>query len=314
MQGCKKLFQRDKIFLLCLSAVVTLTLLYGLLWGGNVIRQDKEIFQRYQEKHEEGFFDDLGPIWANMAYGMIEQTITGVMKVVFAAVVIAQFIKWSVLEGKRGKEFQNLLPVKTSAYVNYDYVCGILFLWLPAVITGIVVSILAKQYEMEGTLGVNEIFNNIWGEVGREIIVISCIYSLLVFAKKITRYIPGILLFLLICFCAVWLCYANFSVLWDRGAHNAGFSWSYMVLAALALIFVLLSYFCDRKRDIAGNGLFYFKSVHFLVMLMIFLELFIIFATSIILPFGMAAKAVSLMLAAFVTVGVHYLTRGRAAG
>lgn len=317
MQGCKKLFQRDKIFLLCLSGIVFLALLFGLLQCHNIIRQDMELIQTFRKLYGEEILGELGYSASQMVYWMTEHAITSVMKAVFAVVVIVQFIKWNVLEGKRGKEFQNLLPVKSSACVTYDYVCGILFLWVPAVIMGIIVSILANQYKMEEFLNKNMNFNigNIWSEVGREMIVVSCIYSFLVFAKKITRYIPGILLILPICCYAVWVLAAGNSVLWDWGFHNAGKTWEYIAFLALIPVFVLLSYFCDRKRDIAGNGLFYFKSVHFLFMLITFVELFGIFDTSmvILIPFGGTANIVSLILAAAVTAGIHYLTWGRRA-
>lgn len=315
MQGCKKLFQRDKIFLLCLSGIVFLALLFGLLQCHNIIRQDMELLRTFRELYGVEILGDLGFSASQMVYGMTEYAITGVMKAVFAVVVIAQFIKWNVLEGKQGKEFQNFLPVKSSACVTYDYVCGILFLWVPAVIMGMIVSIMENQYKMEEFFNMNMNFNigNIWSEVGREIIVVSCIYSFLVFAKKITRYIPGILLVLPICCYAVWFLGNGSSVLWDWGFHNAGKIWEYMAFLALIPVFVLSSYFCDRKRDIAGNGLFYFKSVHFLFMLIIFAELFGIFDTSVVIlvPFGVAADIISLILAAAVTTGMHYLTWGK---
>ncbi|MBD5541282.1 MAG: hypothetical protein HDR00_08855 [Lachnospiraceae bacterium] len=316
MQGCKKLFQRDKIFLLCLSGVVALTLLFTLFQCRNMIKQDIEMIDMLLGFHGEEFLAGAEGVWSMLA-GMTQYAITNVMKAALVIVVIAQFVKWNVLEGKRGKEFQNLLPVKSSACVTYDYICGILFLWVPAVIMGITVSILTKpfeQYEQMGILNMSGIMDNIWSEVGRELIIVSFIYSFLVFAKKITRYIPGILLLMLICnYMILWVSGTGYSLLWDWGFYNAGYIREYILFLLMALVFVALSYFCDRKRDIAGNGLFYFKPVHFLVMLMIFAELFSISVTGIILPSRVMTSVVSLILAALVTVGVHYLTWGRKA-
>lgn len=274
------------------------------------------MIQFFQEVYGVDILDEMGLTVLDMGYSMVESGVTGIMIAVSVVVIVAQFIKWNVLEGKRGKEFQNFLPVKSSACVTYDYICGILFLWVPAVITGIVVLILAKQYEMEELMDVNKGFNiisDVWSEVGREIIVLSCIYCFLVFAKKITRYIPGILLLLLLCCYMVWLVTAGSSVFWNWGFYNAGNTLEYMLILALVPVFVLLSYFCDRKRDIAGGGLFYFKSVHFLVMLIVFAESFVICVSGMVIPGKVAAYIISLILAAVVTVGMHYLTWGRRA-
>lgn len=314
MQGCKKLFQRDKIFLLCLSGTVALVLLYMLFQCCNIVGQDIEMIEEFMEHFGKDFFLRNGEVWDTAAW-MTEYAITRVMKAVLVIVVAAQFVKWNVLEGKRGKEFQNLLPVKSATCVTYDYICGILFLWVPTVIMGIMAAIMIKpfeQYEQMGIMDLSNTFDNIWCEVGRELIIVSFIYSFLVFAKKITRYIPGILLLVLICnYMLLWIFGTGYTVLWDWGFYNAEYIREYILFLLMALVFVVLSYFCDRKRDIAGNGLFYFQSVHFLVMLAIFVELFAISVTGIILPSRVVTNVVSLILAALVTVGVHYLTWGR---
>lgn len=317
MQGCKKLFQRDKIFLLCLSGAVALTLLYGLFQCWHIIKQDTEMIEMFLGYYGVEFFNENGALVWEMAAGMTKWVITSVMKAVLVIVVVAQFIKWNVLEGKRGKEFQNLLPVKSATCVTYDYICGILFLWVPVVITGIMAAILTKpfeQYAQMGILDLSSTFDNIWCEVGRELIMVSCIYSFFVFAKKITRHLPGILLLLLIYNYMMLLVFrTGYSILWDWSFYNAEYIREYILFLLMALVFVVLSYFCDGKRDIAGNGLFYFKSVHFLVMLVIFAECFVITVTGIILPSRVALGVVSLILAALVTTGVHYLTWGRKA-
>lgn len=315
MQGYKKLFQRDKIFLLCLSGAVALTLLYGLFQCCNIVKQDIELIEKFMEFYGKEFFLEHGDV--SGAVWMTQYAIIHVMKAVFVIVAVAQFVKWNVLEGKRGKEFQNLLPVKSATCVTYDYICGILFLWVPTVIMGITAAILLKpfkQYEQMGIMDLSGTFGNIWCEVGRELIMVSCIYSFLVFAKKITRYMPGILFLLLICnYMMLWVFRTGYSILWDWSFYNAEYIREYILFFLMALVFIVLSYFCDGKRDIAGNGLFYFKSVHFLVMLVIFVELFATSVTGIILPSRVVTGIVSLILAALVTAGVHYLAWGRKA-
>lgn len=307
MQEYKRLFRRDKIFLLCLSGAVAVILLFGLLNCCKTLNSYEELRQFYGGLYGQEFVETNLSDLQGVFTGFVETTCIYMMKCVFAAVVLAQMIKWSILEGKRGKEFQNLLPVKSASHVTYDYICGILFLWTPVLIEGIAAVILAKGY---GLTFIDADTNYVYGEVMRELIWISFLYSLLVFAKKITRYIPGILLTVLVFGCAGLMSGQMTYIFWDWSWHIAEVPREYLLLLALIPVLVALSYWCDKKRDIAGNGLFYFKTVHFLMMAVIFAELFCIFAVSEIVPWGMAANMIGVLLAGAVTAGVHYLTWG----
>lgn len=321
MTGFRKLFQRDKIFLLCLTGAVALTLLLGFFRCCNIVRQEREMHQMYAEYFGEAFFEEHGLEWAFLASGWTGTAIRGMMQAVFVVVMIAQAVKWNVQEGKRGKEFQKLLPVKSDALITYDYICGILFLWAPAAIVGIMVSILAKQYELAMAVGIPGTMAEIWGEMGREFITVSFLYSLLVFAKKISRYMPGILLFLLVCggmLVAAGLVFgADFRVILEWGFQNEGKTGEYATLILIELAAVPLSYWCDSRGDIAGNGLFYLKSVHIIITLLAFVALAVIF-DACIGSFPGAPQAVtaagSLILSAVVAAGMYYLTKGRKEG
>lgn len=307
MEECKRLFKRDKIFLLCLSGVVVFILLAGFFNGWRLVGQMQEMKAEYTEIYGEAFvvefFSDDGMIFS----WMLEYTCISMMKWIFGVVILAQIVKWGILEGKKGREFANLLPLKSAGYVTYDYILGVLFLWIPIAMEFIAVMLLSKGY---GLVFMGKDVNESCMEIIKELILISFLYSLLVFSKKITRYIPGIFLTVPVFFGIGAILGLDISVFWDLGRYNPEGQSAYAVLAASVPVLVALSYWCDKKRDIAGNGLFYFKPVHFLMMAAIFVELFCIFLDSGIIQRGVAANAAGILTAGAVTAGVHYLTWG----
>lgn len=295
MEEYKKLFRRDKKFNLCLTGAVALILIFGLLSCQMALQQisetDKKLIELYGAETIKKLTDWSGTDTSKMLMDYAGRTI---IKAVFTVVILAQFIKWNVLEGKKGQEYGNLLPVKSVTYVTYDYICGILFLWVPVVLESIVLTIFVSTWELTGIVS-----GCIWKESAEAIVIVSFLYSLLIFAKKITRYVPGIFLTVTV------VCGAGFLT----GAY-AGVN-GYLLLLIPVAVFVVLSYWCDKKRDIAGNGLFYFPSAHFIIMGVMFLELFGIFANCMIIQVRAATYMISLLLAGAVTVGIHYLTWGR---
>lgn len=307
MEECKRLFKRDKIFLLCLSGAVVFILLAGFINGWRLVRQLLEMKASFMEIHGEAFveefFSDDGMIFSEI----LEYACISMMKWIFAVVLLAQILKWGVLEGRRGREFANQLPLKSAGYVTYDYILGILFLWIPIAVEFVAVMLLSKGY---GLTFMGKDVNENCVEIIKELILVSFLYSLLVLSKKITRYIPGIFLTVPVVFGIGVILGWDISVFWDLGRYSQGERSGYLLLAASVPVFVALSYWCDKKRDIAGNGLFYFKPVHFFMMAAIFAELFYIFLNSEIIQRGMAANVVGVLIAGTVTAGVHYLTWG----
>lgn len=315
MQECKRLFRRDKVFLLCLSGGVALILLFGLLIAWKWVNGLEEMRQFHKEIYGEAVGEEIFTALLDSGFmEMVHNVCVSMMKYAFGTVILAQIIKWSVLEGKGGKEFQNLLPIKSSVYVTYDYICGILFLWMPVIIEGIALSAIFAN-----TIGITYVGENVNGileDVMRELILVSFLYSLLIFSKKITRYIPGIFLIALVGWymgpmLLIWCTGESDGLFWNWEWYDTAGRSECLLMLLCVPVLVALSYWCDKKRDIAGNGLFYFKSVHFLMMAIIFVEFFCIFAISGIIPQGMASNTIGVLLAGAVTAGIHYLTWGR---
>lgn len=314
MEEYKKLFQRDKRFWLCVGGMVALILIFGLLNCQRLLQQLSEMNKTFTEAYGEEDSKEIMLGLLDTSEMLMEYSGISVMWIIFAVVILAQFIKWCVLEGKRGKEFVNLLPVKSVTAVIYDYICGILFLWLPVVLEGTVLTIFTRTWEITGIDS-----GYVWRIAVKAILLFSFLYSLLVFAKKITRYMPGVLL------TAAVICFGEFLLYQGAGmsggtdlAAAGGLLASIGTGGCLFLlvqipVLVALSFWCDGKRDIAGGGMFYFKSVHFVMMGLIFLEIFLVCANSILILMQVrgAAYAAALALAAVFSAGVHHLTWGR---
>lgn len=245
MEECKRLFRRDKIFLLCLSGAVAFILLAGFFNGWRLVSQLQEMKAEFMEIHGEAFvgefFSDDGMIFSEM----LEYACISMMKWIFAVVLLAQIVKWCVLEGKRGREFANQLPLKSAGYVTYDYILGVLFLWIPIAVEFIAVMLLSKGY---GLTFMGKDVNDSCMEIIKELILVSFLYSLLVLSKKITRYIPGIFLTVPIVFGIGAILGWDISVFWDLGRYNPGELSGYLLLAASVPVLVALSYWCDKKR------------------------------------------------------------------
>lgn len=315
MEEYKKLFQRDKRFWLCVGGLVALILVFGLLNCQRLLQQLSEMNRTFTEAYGEEVSKEIMLGLGDTSEMLMEYSGISVIWIVFAVVILAQFIKWCVLEGKRGKEFGNLLPIKSVTAVIYDYICGILFLWLPVVLEGTVLTIFTRTWELAGVDS-----GYVWRIAVKAIVLFSFLYALLVFAKKITRYMPGTLLTTaVICF-GEFLLYrgAGLSGGTNLAAETGGLLVSMGTGGCLLLlvqipVLVALSFWCDGKRDIAGGGLFYFKSVHFAMIGLIFLELFLVCVNSILILIQVrgAAYAAALVLAAVVSAGVHHLTWGR---
>lgn len=59
MEECKRLFRRDKIFLLCLSGAVAFILLAGFFNGWRLVSQLQEMKAEFTEIHGVAFVEEF---------------------------------------------------------------------------------------------------------------------------------------------------------------------------------------------------------------------------------------------------------------
>lgn len=306
MKECGKLFKRDRIYLLCTAVVVILAFLYVMVGCCRSIEFAVMQGEGYDISQYRESADMLLRLWGDTDPGNLYKN---GMKAVFFIVAAAQITRWHIMEGKHGKEFQQLLPVKGKNCVTYDFICGILLVWIPVIVSWPL---------MDGWI---KVFDNsdyaVWmlGKAYSLFMVNTFLYVLLVFAKRITNHIPGavfsafIIWFGLCCIQA----YTRKIVFFGEGLPPG--SPGAIVLMAMTVICIILSYLCDKRRDISGSGLFSFKTAHYLILGIMLAELATVFigifsSTAM----GKAAGAViGVLLSGAVAFGVHYVAKpGRA--
>lgn len=307
MKECGKLFKRDRIYLLCMAAAVVLVFLYVMAGcyrsvGFVVMQGEGSDIPQYRESA-----DMLLRLWGDTDPGNLYHN---GMRAAFFIVAAAQIARWHIMEGKHGREFKNLLPVKGKSFVTYDLICGILFVWLPVIISWPLMDDWMKGLDHTADFSVW-----VFDRVCSLFIVNTFIYVLLVFSKRIANHIPGAVFSAFIIGGGLYCiqAYTGKTVFFGEALQPG--SPGAIVLVVMTVICIILSYLCDKKRDISVNGVFAFKTAHYLILGIMLAELAAVFAgifssTAV----GRAAGAVvGILLSGAVALGVHYVAKpGRA--
>lgn len=315
MSDLKKLFQRDKMYLICLAAAVGLIILYGIL---NCYDMMGRILEIQNAATIGGDSEQYAELYMLMRNEWILEVVNGdrylqLMGLIFGLIMIAQIVKWHVLEGKNGKEFQSLLPIKSSSQITYDFICGILLLWLPAILCGLVMMLFINRMA-----SVSEYYYNIQVQMVTVIAVFSLLYSMLVFAKKVTNNIPGAIFVSIIILFTVWVLYVasvsimseeQYKYMWDH--YTVVATLEEIAIVLFTVIFIFLAYWCDKKRDIAGNGVFSFKVVHFLVIAAVFVDMMLTFYGCDWGKGQVFRILLSVLLASGISIGLNFLVKSR---
>lgn len=292
MKDTKKLFRRDKWFFVVMIGFAAVVFCYLQTFYYRTLNEFTSATQRVLEK---GFIitelELNGMIWSEVGWNLLYS-----MQFLFWGMLILQIVKWQMFEGKRVREFQNTLPVKASSYITYDFLIGILFMWIPTMLLWLSV----KGYT--------------WLHFGRMmqlLIVEAFLYTLFVFAKKVTNHIWGAFVFFEI---VIYFELIVNAIIFEREplAYTWGVTGNTVDLIfymCLCFVFVFLSYYCEKKRDLATNGMFSFKSVHYIALLMLLIELEAMFYGSYEGEKLLWYEVLKVVLAVGIVLGVHYLVK-----
>lgn len=306
MKECGKLFKRDRIYLLCTAVVVILAFLYVMAGCCRSIEVAMMRWEEFDISQYSGSVDLLLRLWGDTDTGNIY---SNGMSAVFFIVAAVQTARWHIMEGKHGKEFQKLLPVKGKNCITYDFICGILLVWIPVIIS---------WSFMDGWM---KGFNNsdyaewMFGKIYSMFMVNTFLYVLLVFSKRITNHIPGAVFSAFIIWFGLYCIQAYTGKIVFFGEGLPPGSPGAIVLMAMTVICIILPYLCDKKSDISGSGVFSFKTAHYLILGIMLAELVTVFigifsGTAI---GKTAGAAVGILLSGAVAFGVHYVAKpGRA--
>lgn len=310
MGDFKKIFKRDRFYWGIMMVVMTLMVIYLLT---NVYGSYHKLFhlEEYLEwsQHLQELWDthpellDLAGVYSDeIPYVPLERMVT----VTVIAALIAQAVRLLVQETQNRTEVQRIFPVKSRNILTGHYLSGLLMLGIP-LLAQIVVMRLDILYIEENT---DIIFSNkeqLWIYAGKAVIIFMLYYSLLIVCRKVTNHVPGTIFTFVAAKIAMEVLAGYCLGIYENLAEDNIFSWLFWAVETVVLI--LLSYIADQKKDDARNGFYAFPVVHWVMMGIVFGEIYLIFHDI----YGDIPKAVSILVAiaasVLITAGVHFIAK-----
>ncbi|MBD5443972.1 MAG: hypothetical protein HDR29_00280 [Lachnospiraceae bacterium] len=314
MNDLKKLFKRDRFYWGIMIVVMTLVVIYMLsnVYG---LEHNHRLF------HLEGYLESsqyLHGLWdtypelrdSDSAY--LDDIISYLFleRMVFVTVIaafIAQAVRLLVQETKNRAEVLRTFPVKSRNLLTCHYLSGLLMVVIPLLIQTTIIRLNILYVEKNTDF----IFSNkeqIWTYAGKAVIIFMLYYSLLIFCKKVTNHVPGTIFTFIVVKIAMEVLAGHYLDMYCTNlADYRASNWVFWSIVALVLI--ILSYIADQKKDCARNGFYAFDIVHWVMMVIVFVEIFFIFYG----VHGDISKAVSIIVAiaasVMITTGVHFIAK-----
>ena len=230
------------------------------------------------------------------------------LSVTVIVALIAQAVRLLVQETQNRTEVLRIFPVKSHNLLTCHYLSGLLTVGIPLLIQ-IAVIRLDILYVEKNT---DFIFLNkeqLWVFAGTAMIIFMLHYSLLIVCKKVTNHVPGTIVTFVVVELARLFLVRYFSVMdWDNLTETSIRNWVFGA-AATVVVLIILSYIADYKKDCAGNGFYAFPIVHWVMMGIVFGEIYCIFYGA----YGDIPKVLSFFVAIaasmLITTGVHFIMK-----
>ncbi len=310
MKDIKKLLKRDKFIWLLWSIAV-------VIFVGNMLfafykNTEESFIQLYKWKAErteifemcsfsEEFFwiDSVKYVWLNV-----------LVWVVTIGIIVFQDIKWFVREKRGGSEFQKLLPVKEKNVFVYELAVGILAILIPVVLfwcgSQMLLAMWNQKYIDMLTFiqcGPLSLPMSTWGIWAPSLINGILVYALYIFTKYATNHLAGHSFTFGMFMLSGFMVYATAPL--DIGRVNLR---PWIGLAGIVIL-VILAYICSQKKDLSASGFFAFRSVQYVTMLLVFVNLLLIFWESGS-GYHMAVRVLyTAVLSVLITVGANYVMK-----
>lgn len=311
MSDLKKLFKRDRFYWGIMAVIMTLVVIYMLTNAAGLYHglfHLEEYLERSQYLH--GLWD-IRPELRNPD-GVCSDAISDLfleqmVSVTVIVALIAQAVRLLVQETQNRTEVLRIFPVKSHNLLTCHYLSGLLTVAIPLLIQ-IAVIRLDILYVEKNT---DFIFSNkeqLWAYAGTAMIIFMLHYSLLIVCKKVTNHVPGTIVTFVVVELARLLLADYCSVMdWDNLAEASIQNWVFG--AAAAVVLIILSYIADYKKDCARNGFYAFSIVHWVMMGIVFGEIYFIFYGA----YGDIPKVLSFFVAIaasmLITTGVHFVMK-----
>ena len=310
MGDLKKVFKRDRLYWRIMMVVMTLLVIYLLT---NVYGSYHKLFHLgdYLERAEylrslwnthPDLFDPSRACIDEIPYVSLEPM---VLMTVIAA-FIAQAVRLLVQETQNRTEVLRIFPVKSRNLLTCHYLSGLLMAGIPLLVQAAIIRLNILYVEKNTDF----IFSNkeqVWIYAGKAIIIFMLYYSLLIVCRKVTNHIPGTIFTFIVVKAAMELLAGYCLGIYENLAEENIFHWVFWAIEAVILI--LLSYIADQKKDCARNGFYAFSIVHWVMMGVVFGEIYFIFqgvyedSPKVVSVFVMIAVSI------LITAGVHFIAK-----
>ena len=310
MVDFKKIFRRDRFYLGIMMVIMALVAIYMLTNVDDVYHRLfylKGYFERAQrlqvirDTYPERFDPSVAYL-DEIPYSFLQQ----VVLVTVIAAFIAQVIKLLVQETQSRTEVLRTFPVKSRNLLTCHYLSGLLMVGIP-LLTQIAIIRLDILYVEKNT---DFIFSNkeqLWIYAGKAVIIFMLYYSLLIVCKTVTNHVPGTIFTFVVAKMAMEVLAGYCLGIYENLAEENIFHWVFWAIEAVILI--LLSYIADQKKDCARNGFYAFSIVHWVMMGVVFGEIYFIFqgvyedSPKVMSVFVMIAVSI------LITAGVHFIAK-----
>ncbi|MBD5521806.1 MAG: hypothetical protein HDR03_11435 [Lachnospiraceae bacterium] len=310
MSDLKKLFKRDRFYWGIMMVVMTLVVIYML---SNVSGLEHKLFhledylersQRLQNlwnTHPE--LNSAGAYLDEIPYLFLEHMVFATVIVAF----IAQTVRLLVQETRNRTEVLRTFPVKSRNLLTSHYLSGLFIVGIPLLILTAIIRLDILYVEKNTDF----IFSNkeqLWTYAGKAVIIFMLYYSLLIFCKNVTNHIPGTVFTFVVVKLAMEVLVGYYLGMYCTDLAEDSIS-NWVFWAIVAVVFIIFSYIADQKKDYARNGFYAFPIVHWVMMGIVFVEIYFIFyGVRGDIP-NMVSILVSIAAAMMITIGVHFIAK-----
>lgn len=307
MSDIKKLFKRDRFYWRIMTVIMAIVVIYMLTnvferyhhklfnledylertqWIRAVLDSNPDITDDFWDGNLHLRYQD-GIYLAAISNGFLNH----MTLVTVIVVLIAQMVKLLVQETKNRTEVLRIFPVKSRNLLSYHYLSGLFTLGILLLIQIALVRLDILYLEKNTDF----IFTNkedLWNYAGFAVIMFMLHYPLFLVCKKVTNNVPGTILTFVVAELAYWYCLSK--CVWGL--------WTCVFITSTMVILILLSYIADQKKDYARNGFYAFPIVHWMVMGIVFAEIYC-------LSRGIYSTLIAIAASALITAGVHFIAR-----
>ncbi len=305
MSDIKNLFKRDGFYWGIMMAIIALVVIYMLSNVSGAYPHTFFHLEDYAEREQwlRIFYDHnpelLRDLWdknpqlrdlGSVCYDEISNEFLKHMTLVTVIVVlIAQAVKLLTQETKNRTEVLRTFPIKSRNLLFYHYLSGLLTIGILLLIQ-IALIRLDILYVEKNTDFIFTDKEKLWNYVGSTIFIFIAHYSLLLVCKKVTNNVTGTIFTFVLAELAGWYCFIK--LFWIPT----------VLIASIPVVLILLSFIAEQKKDYARNGFYAFPIAHWVMMAIVFGEIYLLFHGVCLLPVSIAGSAL-------ITAGVHFVAK-----